>query len=142
MPMLDQKTAEKVKEALGGLTQPVRLTLFTKEHDCNFCRQTHELLDEVAALSEQISVDPHDLEKERELAERFGVDRAPAIVVHGEQDRGIRFYGIPAGYEFSTLMESILDFGSQRPSPLSETTQKALQGIDKPVKMQVFFTPQ
>ena len=142
MAMIDAKTAQKITEALGNVTQPVTLTFFTKEHECMYCKQTHELVQELSTLSDKLSVEKYDLDKDAAVAARYGIERAPAIVVHGKEDRGIRYYGIPAGYEFTTLLESILDFGIDRPSPLSAESQKALRGVTKPVKIQVFFTPQ
>ncbi len=142
MAMIDAKTTQKITEAFAKLTEPVTLTVFTKEHECTFCQQTHGLVEELSALSDKLATERFDLQKDHEAAARYGVERAPAIVVHGREDRGIRFYGIPAGYEFTTLLESILDFGTARPSPLSPETQQALKAITKPAKMQVFFTPQ
>jgi glutaredoxin-like protein len=69
----------------------------------------------------------------------------PAIVLTGlqngeEVDYGIRFYGIPAGYEFATLLEDILMISTGHhhlsPQVLDEVTK-----IDKPVDMMVFVTP-
>ena len=107
-----------------------------------YCKQTHDLVQELGSLSDKLAIEEYDLDKDAAVAARYGIERAPAIVVHGREDRGIRYYGIPAGYEFTTLLESILDFGVNRPSPLSAETQNALKGVSKPTKMQVFFTPQ
>jgi len=142
MAMIDAKTAQKITAAFANVTEPVTLTVFIKEHECTFCRQTHDLVEELSALSDKLVTERFDLDKDGEVAARYGVERAPAIVVHGQEDRGIRFYGIPAGYEFTNLLESILDFGTARPSPLSAETQQALKAITKPAKIQVFFTPQ
>ncbi len=142
MAMIDAKTAQKITEILGQVTEPVTLTFFTKEHECIYCKQTHDLVQELAALSDKLTIEEYDLDKDAAVAGRYGVERAPAIVVHGREDRGIRYYGIPAGYEFTTLLESILDFGVNRPSPLSQEAQNALKEVTKPTKIQVFFTPQ
>lgn len=142
MAMIDAKTAQKITEVLGTMTETVTLTVFTKEHECTYCQQTRDLVQELASLSDKVAVEEYDLAKDAAIATRYGVERAPAIVVHGREDRGIRYYGIPAGYEFTTLLESILDFGVDRPSPLSNEVQDALKGVSKPTKIQVFFTPQ
>jgi alkyl hydroperoxide reductase subunit AhpF len=141
MGMIDPKSTEKLNEVLAELTRQVRLVIFTKEHDCQYCPQTKELMEELAGLSEHLTVEGHDLEKEPDVAKQFGVDKAPGIVIMADQDVGIRFYGIPAGYEFTTLVEAILDVGRQRPSPLAEETQTALAAVAKPVHIQVFVTP-
>ena len=51
-----------------------------------------------------------------------------------------RFFGIPAGYEFSTLVEDILDL-SKGTTALSEKTRTALEEVDQDLHIQVFVTP-
>jgi len=64
----------------------------------------------------------------------------PAIVTVGSKDYGIRFFGIPVGYEFITLLSSIIDV-SKNESGLEETTKEELAKINEPVHVQVFVTP-
>ena len=47
-------------------------------------------------------------------AEKMGVDKIPAIAIMGDKDYGIRMFGVPSGYEFSTLVESIIDVSLRR----------------------------
>ncbi|MCX8095856.1 MAG: thioredoxin family protein, partial [Caldisericia bacterium] len=62
-------------------------------------------------------------------------------VVMGEEiDYGIRYYGIPAGYEFSSLLESI-EMISTGDTQLSQDVIEMVKMIDKPVHIQVFVTP-
>ena len=71
----------------------------------------------------------------------LGIQRIPAVAVMGaEKDYGIRFYGLPTGYEFGTLVDAILDVSSGD-SGLSPETRQALQTLTKPVHIQVFSTP-
>jgi alkyl hydroperoxide reductase subunit AhpF len=72
--------------------------------------------------------------------EAFGVDKIPATVVMGERDYGIRFYGIPSGYEFASLVEAIVAV-SQRDSGLSPETREKLRRVNAPVHIQVLVTP-
>jgi glutaredoxin-like protein len=58
----------------------------------------------------------------------------------GETDYGIRFYGIPSGYEFTSLLESILLVGSGD-SELDKNTMAFLDSLDQPLHLQVFVTP-
>jgi alkyl hydroperoxide reductase subunit AhpF len=68
------------------------------------------------------------------------VDKAPAIAVIGKKDYGIRMFGIPSGYEFGSLIESI-KLVSEGESGLSAETKKQVAKLTKPVKIQVFITP-
>jgi glutaredoxin-like protein len=90
-------------------------------------------------LSDKITLKNYDFVKDKLEVEKYGVDKIPAIVVQGERDYGIRFYGVPAGYEFTTLIEDIIDV-SRASTDLSERTKKALKKLEKPVHIQVFIT--
>jgi glutaredoxin-like protein len=56
------------------------------------------------------------------------------------KDYGIRYYGIPAGYEFSTLINDIM-MVSRGESGLSAETKAYLAGLTQPLHLQVFVTP-
>ncbi len=60
----------------------------------------------------------------------------------GEQpkDYGIRYYGIPSGYEFSSLIEDIKLIASGE-SGLSAQTKQWVADLQDPVHLQVFVTP-
>ena len=64
----------------------------------------------------------------------------PATVVEGARDYGIRFLGIPAGYEFSNLIDSIIA-ASSGTAALTEETQRALAGLTGDIDIKVFSTP-
>jgi alkyl hydroperoxide reductase subunit AhpF len=61
-------------------------------------------------------------------------------VVGAEKDHGLRFYGVPSGYEFGSLVELILDVSNGR-SGLGEETRRALAGLESDVRIRVFSTP-
>jgi glutaredoxin-like protein len=135
----DRKTIEK---RLQPLVRPVKLVVFSQERECQFCRETRELLQELAGLSDKIQVEVKDFVTDSAEAARLGIDKIPAFAVLGEDgtDYRIRFYGIPAGYEFVSLLESI-EMVSKRDSGLTPTTRQALAGLAKPLHLQVFVTP-
>jgi alkyl hydroperoxide reductase subunit AhpF len=60
--------------------------------------------------------------------------------VAGAQDYGIRFLGMPAGYEFSNLIDSIIAV-STGDAGLSDATKAALAGLTEDVTIKVFATP-
>lgn len=144
MPLLNDNIQKQVRQALTGLSAPVRLIVFTQgESDalaCEMCHDNHQLIEEVAALSDQLSVEVYDFIKDAEIAQQYHVDKIPAIVVAGEKDYGVRFFGIPAGYEFKSLIESI-KMVSQRKANLKPKTLQELTHLDRPVHIQVFVTP-
>jgi glutaredoxin-like protein len=142
MAMISDKDKKAVGDRLTKLTGPVKLVIFTQEMECQFCKETRELAEEVAALSDKISVEVKDFLKADAEAKKLGVDKIPAIAVlgGGDKDYGIRFYGIPAGYEFMSLLESI-EIVSKGESGLSANGKEKIKGLGKPVHLQVFVTP-
>ena len=140
MGLLKEKDRPAVKQMLEGMPSEVTLTYFTQELECDFCGETHELLEELCSIQEKIKLRVLDFNKDREEAEKYGIDKIPATVVSNGRDLGIRFYGIPAGYEFSSLLETIL-MVSEGESGLLPESKKLLEEIKVPVHLQVFVTP-
>jgi len=94
----------------------------------------------VAEISDTISVEVLNLAIDRERAEDYGVTQVPAIVVEGARDYGLRFYGVPTGYEFSNLIDAIVIASTGEPT-LSDATRTALAGLEDDVDIKVFSTP-
>jgi glutaredoxin-like protein len=151
MAMLNAEIQGQVRDLFGGLAAPVKLVVFTQGEggalECEMCRETRELLDEVAALSDKLSVEVRDFVAEAELAAAYGIDKIPAVAVvrggdNGEPDKdyGIRLYGIPSGYEFGTLIEDITMVSSGDPG-LAPKTLAVLESLPGPIEIQVFVTP-
>ena len=138
--ILPEEVKKSVQEKLSQtLKKSVAITFFTMELECQFCRQTHELLDEIAALSDKISLTTLKFDVDKEIAESFGIDKIPAIAISAEKDLGIRIYGMPAGYEFTTLIETIIMVSTEKTELQKETIEK-LGKLSKPVHIQVFVT--
>jgi len=138
--MLPDDIKAQVRETLADLENPVHLVLFTQTLECMYCRENRQLMEDVAELSDLVDVTVYNFVTDAEKAEEFGVDKIPATVIMGEEDYGIRFYGIPAGYEFTTLIHSIRMIGTAG-SQLDEQTLQALDALTEPVHLQVFVTP-
>ena len=141
MPFLSDQDQDAVRKEFEKLAGPVKLVVFSQELAAgDLCRQNEALVREVAELSDTITVEVLNLAIDRERAERYGVDQVPAIVIEGARDSGIRFYGIPAGYEFSNLIDSIIVASTGRPD-LSEETLASLRALADDVDIKVFSTP-
>jgi len=140
MPLLAERDRETLTDRFSQLTKPVRLMMFTQEFECLACRNTRELLEETASLSDKIDLVVYDLVKNQQKAETYGVQLVPAVIVEGEKDHGIRFFGAPAGYEFSSLVEDILAVGTGT-IPISQASREKLASLTRPLHIQVFVTP-
>ncbi|MEM2995663.1 MAG: thioredoxin family protein [Candidatus Bathyarchaeia archaeon] len=119
------------------LEKPVKIIVFTQEIECPFCAQAKQLINELAALSNKIGVEVYDFVADSDKAREYGVDKVPAVIVMGEKDYGVRFYGLPYGYEFQTLLESIINV-SRGKTDLSEEVKGRLKEVKTSVHIQVF----
>jgi glutaredoxin-like protein len=139
--MLNDKDRRFLEDYLkGGLSGPVTIKLFTQAISCQFCKETQQLMEEVAALSDKIELQIYNFVTDREVAEAHGIRRIPATVIMGTKDYGIRFYGIPSGYEFNTLVEDIVAVSNEAHGLPDEVVAQLAQ-VQEPVHMQVFVTP-
>jgi len=135
----DEHKKHMQEELDAEMKDEVRLVVFTQENECQFCRETRELVQEVASLSSKIRVEVYDFVKDAEKAREYRVDKVPAIAMVGEKDYGIRYYGVPYGYEFNPFIDNIVNV-SKGTTNLLEETKRKLRSIDKPVHIQVFIT--
>ncbi|MHC5054502.1 MAG: protein disulfide oxidoreductase [Planctomycetota bacterium] len=138
--MLKDEDRKAVAERFEEIAEPVKIVMFTQETECEYCSATRELVEELAGLSGLLSVEVLDFVKDKVRADELGVDKIPALAIIGEKDYGIRLFGVPAGYEFSTLIEDIAMVG-RREHGLPEDVVKDLAKVDSPVHMQVVVSP-
>ena len=141
MPLLSEKDRKFLQDHFKkSLVVPVRLINFTQTIACQFCRETEQILEEVANLSSKITLESYNFVTDKEVAEQYGIDKIPATVVMSDVDYGVRFYGIPSGYEFTSLVEDIIDVSRGKTS-LADKTVELVGKIADPVHIQVFITP-
>jgi len=141
MPMMKDEDKKALSGVFAKLQNEVKIVMFSQEHECQYCVATRELLTEVAALSDKITLEVLDFVKDAEKAKEYGVDKIPAtIMLGGDTDYGIRFYGVPAGYEFATLVQDIVQV-STRDAGLGDDVKMLLAQVDKPMHIQVLVSP-
>lgn len=137
--LMDEKTRTEVKLILENLQAPVRLVFFSDKSACPTCGRQEELLRELCALSDKLKLETHDLVLAGDTALNYRIDKAPATAVIGARDYGIRFYGLTAGQEFTSLLEAILLVSGGR-SGLEPELAELVKKIDKPVHLEVMVT--
>lgn len=140
MPLLPDGVRERIKKDLSvNLAKKVRLVLFTQESECQPCRDVSQLTNEIAALSDRVEVEALDFVREGKRAEELSVDKIPVLIVSGDDNYGVRFYGVPLGYELKTLIEDMIR-ASKGTTDLSDESKRKLASVDKPIHIQVFVT--
>jgi len=140
MAMLQDGIREELERRFKDIEHPVRIINFTQTLECQFCEQTRELLEEVASSSDKVSMEVYNFQNDKEQVRKYSIDKIPATVIEGQKDYGIRFYGIPSGYEFGNLIDVIERVGEDD-SGLDEETRERLATLAEPVHLQVFVTP-
>jgi len=143
--LLNKDIVQQVREIFHKLQHPVHILFFEQKAKCGSCNETRQLVEEVVAISDKLSMNVYDLDANRDVAQKFNVDKVPVTVVsakNGDQiiDLGIRYAGVPSGHEFTSFIQGIL-LVATCDSGLKEQTHTFLKLLDKPVHMQVFVTP-
>ena len=141
MSLIPEEHKARLKgELQQKMADAVRIVVFSQEMECEFCKEARQLAQEVGGLMpEKILVEVYDFVKDEAKAKEYGVDKVPAIVILGKKDYGIRYFGIPYGYEFNTLIETIVNV-SKGATNLSDDAKAKLKALDKPAHIQVFVT--
>ena len=150
MPLISEQDRATIKQLFDeNLVNPVTFVYFTSpksllfvpgRETCETCEDVQHLLEEIADLSEKVSLEVHDLQNDRDAAARYGVDRVPALIVTGAAEGRLRYFGAPMGSEFPNLIHDVVAV-SRRETALSDETRQALAAIPDPVHLQVFVTP-
>jgi glutaredoxin-like protein len=150
MRFIPETEAEALRAHLAKkLEGPVMLDLFVEPKsaiivpgrpECELCEETRALLEDIASLSNQITLTVHDVRTETDLARETGVSHVPTVLLRGAARGVVRYLGIPAGLEFGTLLEDLAAV-SRGTTTLGDESRTKLATLTKPVHVQVFVTP-
>lgn len=153
MPLLKESDRAALRQEFATMTNRVRLVFFTQALNCETCDITKQILEEIIGLSEKLELKTYNYAIDREEVGRYGIARIPAIAPvrleppqdgeatgDAERDYGIRFYGVPSGYEFMALIGDILDI-SHGESGLAPESKALVVQVNQAVHLQVFTTP-
>ncbi len=138
--VLAETDKEVIRKKFVGLESGVEIIVFTQETECNFCKETREFASDLGTLSSKIKVKVYDFVKNGDEDLKYNIKKIPAIAIIGKIDYGIRYYGVPAGYEMSVLIDTMIDVSKGRTS-LPDAIKNKLAEIKKPVHLQVFVSP-
>jgi thiol-disulfide isomerase/thioredoxin len=162
MPFLSEADQDQLRAIFTEqLDCPVRLRLLTQppaklfipgQQLCASCAEAEPFVRELATLSDKLEVVVHNVREEPEVAQQYGVQGLlPAILLEcvaqdgaGDTDApmqgAVRFLGLPARYEFSTLVTDLVDLSTGHVD-LSAPGQAELRELAQDVHLQVFVTP-
>jgi alkyl hydroperoxide reductase subunit F len=125
--MLDEAIKGQLKAYLEKLTQPIELVAALD--DGAKSRELDELLHEIAAMSDKISLRRDDSESRKPS---FSINRLGT-------DIGVRFAGIPLGHEFTSLVLALLQVGGH-PSKAAAETIEQVRNLDGEYRFETYFS--
>ena len=143
MALLSEQDQQTLRTHLEEIGEPVTLLFFTQTiGGPETALVTRQILDEIAGLSDRVTIEEVNFILEQERAATFGITHVPAIaVLKSGSDTRIRFLGAPAGYEFMSLIEAIILAGGSD-SGLSPASKALIaEHVIGPIDIQVFVTP-
>lgn len=130
------------------LKSRVRLDFFTLKpsavavpgRECAHCDDIQAMLEDLAAVSPRISLTVHDVEAASETARKLGVDKIPGVVIRGQANRPLRYFGSPSGAQFTVFIETLV-LASTGAVELEAETVRSLRKLRSDVTLQVLVTP-
>src|SRR4051794_17658557 len=143
MPLLSDQDQQTVRTHLAAITHRVTLLFFTQTFGApDSVLIARQVVDEVAALSDLVSVEEVNLILDTERTREFGIDRVPAIaLLRDGEDTRIRFLGAPSGYEFTSLIEAVVLAGTGESGLTPESRALIAERVTTPLDIKVFVTP-
>jgi alkyl hydroperoxide reductase subunit AhpF len=140
MGLLRDTDVAEIRERLAAMANPVRLVHFTQELNLEYGREAKQLLEELTQISDKLSLETYNFLIDKEKVTEYAVDKVPATVIRNGKDYGLRFFGLPAGFEFAALLDAILAVSAGDSGLLPESREKLAQ-LTRPLHLQVFTTP-
>lgn len=137
MALMSADVRKHVTERLSVMTQPVELVVHSDDSEEG--RVLLELAQELAEVNSLVQV---RAESGAGVGASAAVEQAPALTFRDPagRDPGLRYYGLPLGYEFVVLLEDLIDLGTGQ-SQLSARTLEQVRTITRPTVIKVFVTP-
>ncbi len=141
MKIFNKEVESQLKEVFTKMVNDVTIALFTDGEDCLTCKETKEFMQDIETLSDKIHLKEYDINKHDELAKMYHVEMVPSIVLLNNKNeyQGVKFNGIPAGYEINSFVSAILEV-SGNATPVPEKLLSRIKSINKPVNIKVFIT--
>ncbi len=139
--LLNKDLQKQVKKILDPMKDKITIVLFTKETDCDSCEPTLQIINEVAEVSDKISVKVYDLDKNSEEVAKYNIEMAPSFVILDKDDqyKGVKFNGVPAGHEFNSFLSALVEMSGEVSYVPADFAARVAK-IDKPINIKVFVT--
>jgi alkyl hydroperoxide reductase subunit AhpF len=143
MGLLSEQDRQTVRTHLAAIAHPVKLLFFTQTIGApETVAIAKQVLDEIAGLHGQITIEEVNLVLDKDRAAEYGVAAVPAVaLLRGDADTRMRFLGAPAGYEFMSLIEAVILAGTDDSGLTQESKALIAEHVHEPRDINVFVTP-
>ena len=139
--LINGENSKYLKEHFSSFDNSVNILYFNSEStNIDFCLSAKTILYEINELSPNINLQLFNFEKDKDVVQNYNIMAPPAIVIQSDTDIGLRYYGIPSGYEFSTLINSITMVGRGN-IEISKVLRERSSLLKEKVEILVFVTP-
>ncbi|OQX50837.1 MAG: hypothetical protein B5M53_11720 [Candidatus Cloacimonas sp. 4484_209] len=139
--LISKEDAKYLQEQFSGFKNSVNIYYFNSEKtNADFCKLTNSILEELTALSPKINLKSFDFENAQDTVKEYNIMKPPALSIQQGSDLGIRYYGIPSGYEFSTIINTITMIGMGN-TDIQDIVREKTKLINKKTNIMVFVTP-
>ncbi len=141
MALLRAEEEAKVREWFAGLERPVELlvavgpedTPLAGAGDIDFGAELVRVCEDLAALGDSVAC--------RVEHEPEGFPRFPSVSIQPDgREAGLRYDGLPWGYELGSIVGAIVEAGRSEPS-LRPESRAALEELEQDLSLEVFVTP-
>lgn len=139
MALFDAKIQQQLKDILKNMKDEVQIINFTQEIECPMCRETRQFAEEIGSLSDKLKVKVYNFVTDKDMSAKYKIDKIPAIVLLDKDgvDHGVRFFGLPGGYEINSFLGSIIELSGRR-EQVPDDIMKRIKDVDRDVHIQVF----
>jgi len=140
-PLLRTEEETKVREWFAELERPVELVVALGPEetpragsgDVDFGAEMVRVCEALAELGERVTC--------RVEEEPQGFPRFPSVSIRPDgHDVGVRYDGLPWGYELGSLVGGVVEAGREEPT-LRPESLAALEELDRDLSVDVFVTP-
>ncbi len=142
MSILNEEVKEQLTQILSQMKSRVELVTFTEPGE-ELGENLYQFMTEFSELNDKITHTNHDYVKANlnEASQKYNIERAPAFLVLNEagEDKGMRFYGLPSGYEINAFLSSVIE-QSGHEEELPQEMVDRIMAIKEPVNIKVFVT--
>ena len=116
--------------------QSPRRVLVAGRPDKPTCAIAQQLYEEIAALSEHISLTVYEHEEAVEQVRRHDIIDVPCVLIRGELNRPLRFYGAPNGHLLVAMIRAMV-LASTRQAQPSVQMKRMLGKLRRPSRLRL-----